>query len=363
MRFPRPRAALIALLWLLGWTIFGVLSAGQVLLREAGIGGAHRWRSVYNIVYFYWAWALVTPLVLGFADAIRIRAAKWAPQLGAHVLFAAVTILVQSTLYALFQVLDERARFAHTLILTAVMRHAAGSALTYATLVLAWEGIRYHQRSQAELLLASQTATRTVELEATLARVRLGALTAQLQPHFLFNTLNIISTLIARNDPVSANQAVARLGALLRTTLNTPVATPVPLRTELEFIRSYLDISRLRYGARLTIRETVDRPALDAPVPPFILQPIVENAVLHGVGHTTGPATIDIEARIADGRLRIEVRDNGPGFPPGIAGDGLGMSLARDRLRHTYGNSAQLWARNADGAGASVIVELPLSLP
>jgi two-component system LytT family sensor kinase len=354
-KHPRPRWIAIACITVLGWTVFGVLSAAQIHVRDGTASGGAPWHDEFNIVYFYWAWALVTPLVLAAArDLLRVGPAA-ATRLVVHIPVAFAVIGIQSALYAAFQVVDGRTRLgalpsAATL---AMARHVGGDLLTYAVLVASYAMFRYYQRVQKEQLQASETARRASELEVALMRARLEALTGQLRPHFLFNTLNMVSGLVAKQDAVTANRVIARLGDLLRVTLSTSEAHEVTLARELELTRHYLEIAQLRFGPELTIVETIDSRTLDRLVPRFILQPLVENALIHGVGERAGGGRIEVIAQFCADGLVLEVRDDGPGFGAAVpeANAGLGVNNVRERLQHVYGDSAQLTVGNAPTGG------------
>jgi sensor histidine kinase YesM len=207
-------------------------------------------------------------------------------------------------------------------------------------------------------------------LEAQLAEAGLAALRMQLNPHFLFNTLHAVSALVER-DPAGVRLMVARLSALLRHVLDGSPAQEVPLRDELAFRRLYLDIQRVRYGGRLEVVEDVEPAALDALVPNLLLQPLVENAVEHGVGRVEeGAGGVEVRARVEPSpegpdRLVVTVRDNGPGPGPeaaeanGARGSGVGLANTAARLEALYGPAAGLRLGAAPDGGASAVVALP----
>src|SRR5262245_56878666 len=186
--------------------------------------------------------------------------------------------------------------------------------------------------SYATFLLAGNihtVALKASRLEAQLAKAELQTLKSQLQPHFLFNTLNSISALQLTNVD-AANRMTARLGDFLRLTLEASGVNEVPLRREIEFLESYLEIERVRFQDRLTVRIDVAPEALDIPVPNLILQPIVENALRHGIGSRIGPGNISISAACSANELRIEVRDDGQGLKtPGHERVGVANTRAR----------------------------------
>ena len=353
-------------LWLASfafWTLFGVLSAAQIQLRESGDVLEAPLRGVFNIVYFYWAWALLTPLVLRLAAALVSSDRAWWRRLVVHLPAAAAMIVVQSALYALGSAIDGRIGWESAAWFTgrSLVRHFAGNVLTYAAIVGAYAAWEQARRSREREREAARLALRASELEALLARTRLEALEAQLQPHFLFNTLNIISTLVARGDAAAADRAIARLGDLLRASLSSSSGQEVTLAEELELARRYLEIAQLRFGDRLEIVERVADDALSVRVPTLILQPLIENAITHGVGARARGGRIEITAERDGDVLVVGVRDDGPGFSAETFGDGGGVGLAnvRARLAHLHGDRARLDAGNAPGGGAVVTLRIP----
>jgi LytS/YehU family sensor histidine kinase len=225
--------------------------------------------------------------------------------------------------------------------------------MSYGTFLLVGNVIEFYRRYQAGALKSSQ-------LETQLARAELQALKSQLQPHFLFNTLNSISALQLTNVE-AAHRMTARLGDFLRLTLDASGVNEVPLRREIEFLQSYLEIERLRFEDRLLVRIDVEREVLDVPVPNLILQPVVENALRHGVGSRIGRGRIEVAARRLNGQLRIEIRDDGPGLrEPGR--EGIGIANTRSRLQQLYGNASNFTIFNAPEGGAAVVLEIPLTV-
>lgn len=200
------------------------------------------------------------------------------------------------------------------------------------------------------------------ELEAQLAGIRLGFLKAQLQPHFLLNSLNLISAQIYE-DVERADAMIADLGGLLRATLESPDQHEVPLSEELELLDLYLDIARTRFGARMEVEHEIDRNSLDALVPSLLLQPLVENAIRHGMTHPGRVSRVTISARRDPYQLLLRISDNGPGLIPdngnGKKGAGIGLSNTRSRLEQMYGDEHRFSITNRPEGGALVTVEIP----
>jgi len=203
-------------------------------------------------------------------------------------------------------------------------------------------------------------------LETQLALAQLQMLRMQLHPHFLFNTLNAISALLHK-DADKADIMIARLGELLRTTLESAGTQQIPLRQELEFIQPYLEIEKARLGDRLKVRLDIDPEAMDAPVPNFVLQPLVENAIRHGIAPLARVGWLDIRAHRENGMVRIEVEDNGPGLSPeqqageraGTFRAGVGIANTRARLQQLYGSHYQFEMKNRTTEGLTVTLLIP----
>jgi sensor histidine kinase YesM len=200
---------------------------------------------------------------------------------------------------------------------------------------------------------------RAADLERRLAEARLMALQMQLNPHFLFNTLHTISALMHK-DVEAADSMVARLSDLLRLALENTDANEVPLEQELDFLRRYLEIEQTRFGDRLAVNLDIAPETLTVPVPNLLLQPLVENAIRHGIEPHRRPGTITLRATRDGDWLRLQVSDNGGGVPAGLAiQEGVGLANTRSRLQHLYGAAHRFdCARSAEG-GFEVRVAVP----
>lgn len=226
--------------------------------------------------------------------------------------------------------------------------------------------------TRAYLLRERTQREQRVLLEARLAESRLEALRRQLDPHFLFNTLNLVASLVER-DPAGARRMIARLSDFLRATLADGDEVEIPLHRELALVDVYLDIMRTRFAGRLVTEARVDPAVRDALVPPLVLQPLVENAVKHGVERARGPVRVAVEASRADGALVLRVRDAGeslgdpsgggssgePARPPAPGAGGVGLRNTQARLDQLYGGRARLTLGAVPG-GTEAEVRLPL---
>jgi two-component sensor histidine kinase len=228
----------------------------------------------------------------------------------------------------------------------------------YVTLLSLSHTFIYFRRSQ-------QRERRTIELESQLDRSRLQALRMQLQPHFLFNTLNAISTLV-RADPGKAQEMIGSLGQMLRLSLDSGSAVEVRLEEELKFLNSYLEIAQIRFGDRLQIKRNIPPlEVLNAYVPTFILQPLVENALKHGIEPRASTGTLEILLQRSEDRLLLSVSDTGVGLADatGLAtSNGIGLSNTKARLQNLYPGQFHFSVRNRPEGGCIAAVEIPFHI-
>jgi len=227
-------------------------------------------------------------------------------------------------------------------------------------LLLYWAAAGAVQSLQSARALRKREQA-ALELTARLAEARLDALRAQLNPHFLFNVLNSAAMLARKGKPAEVVTVLARLGDLLRYVLREGSRGETTLQEELEFLRSYLELERVRFGDRLTVRFEADPGLSPLRVPSLILQPLVENAVRHGISCRPGAGRIEIRARRAGARMQLEIRDDGPGLSPQRANGtgGIGIRNTRERLKERYGAAAELTLRTLPEGGTAALVSLP----
>ena len=359
MRFPRSRPVWLAAMWAaiaLFFTAQGALvhlAARSPLDRE--------WDVLHPLVYWL-TWAAASPVIVWAAERYRLERGAMAAALARHAVFMVAVPVVQTT--AAFAVHWGVLRATGVVRVPGLLAwlDARGPSLLWwmlAGLLYYWltVGVYYafaYQRLYHEARLA------TARLEADVSSARLTALAAQLQPHFLFNTLNSISVL-TQEDPPRARQVLLRLGDLLRASLDRQGRPEVPLAEELRLTDDYLEIQRVRFGERLGIRVDVEPAARTGMVPALVLQPLVENAIRHGVETRPEGGAIAIHARRAGATLRLSVSDDGPGLGPngGPAREGVGLVTTRARLAQLYGDAQRLTLSGAPGGGCAVHIELP----
>jgi signal transduction histidine kinase len=226
--------------------------------------------------------------------------------------------------------------------------------MIYATIAAIVYGIHAMERLRAE-------ETRVAQLEGLQARAELETLRAQLNPHFLFNTLHSLMALV-RHDASAAEGALEKLASLLRHTLMTSSqANDVALRDELDFVQHYLSMERIRFGNRLQVEESVEEAALDCLLPPFTLQPLVENSIKYAISNRRDGGILKITANRHNGALKLEVIDDGPGANAEdlVNSSGSGLRIARQRLNVRYGGGATFQIDTSPGRGFAVRIEIP----
>jgi two-component system, LytTR family, sensor kinase len=336
----------------LGWTALGLFFASQGYLNYKYSGGKVFVVPLLKLNLEEWyMWGLLTPGIVWFARRFPFDRGRWLLSLGAHLIagFAIAVLKWKLDEFARAYLLGMPGRFS-------LIYKIHLSFLTYGVIVGATVGLDYYRRYQQGELRASQ-------LEARLAEAQLQALRMQLHPHFLFNTLNAISTLVHR-DPDAADRMIARLSDLLRISLEDIGVQEVPLRQELEFLERYLDIERIRFADRLSVDMEIAPETLGARTPYLILQPLVENAIRHGIAPRSTPGRVTIRARRDTGTLILEIADDGPGLPPGAAApakDGVGISSTRARLEQLYGSAHRFELKNAASGGLVVTLVIPFA--
>jgi two-component system LytT family sensor kinase len=377
----------VAALVFLAWTAVGLFFFTQDLTRKALFGDPTPWwHFLVSWMIGIYLYALTTPVIIWLGRRFPIERRVWVRRVALHlavsVLAAAVQLVAVSTVIARLPILTQIKphTFAAVLyVLVALSFH--GSVATYWLVLGIHNGLRTWRRFQERERDALRLELHAAELDGQLAQAQLAGLKMQLQPHFLFNTLNAIMVLVRQQRAPEAEEMLARLSDLLRRVLDESMAQEVPLRRELELVELYLAIEEVRFKDRLRIDIAADPEVLDAAVPHFGLQPLVENAVRHGIGRRSAAGLIEIRAARRGDTLRLSVRDDGPGLgpaataamtaaapPPGSAKEGgsgragIGLANTRARLAQLYGGRASLAVADAVGGGAVATMELPFRL-
>jgi two-component sensor histidine kinase len=335
--------ARVVLLVLLGSTLAGVYFATQVhFAYPPSVRSPWGEALAINLVY-YVLWGAAVPLVVAIARRFRFES-RWWLALAAHalgsVLLTVSLIVTAETILAPFRsrpITRER-------LLKMIQINFHSSLPTYWLILFAYYALDY--------------SSRAARLKASLTEARLEALKTQLNPHFLFNTLNSISSLMY-SDVEAADRMMTRLSELLRSTIHNDAAQEVTLREELGYLDRYLEIERIRFEERLRVSIEIDPDASEGLVPAFSLQPLVENALRHGIGPRESGGSVRIEARHANGQMRLCVSDDGAGSRTVPIREGVGMKNTRLRLEQLYGDAASLRSGDARGGGFLVEVIIP----
>jgi two-component system LytT family sensor kinase len=336
------------------WTLFGLWSAQQnVLLTITSGGVVESWSRVLGIALASsWFWALLTPLLMWNTRRVRDRMSARVAVLTAHLATFLIVHVVDAAVYAMLR--DAFGSPTRPFV-QLVFSLGTFNALTYGVVVMVTTALDYRDALR-------DRAVRNAQLEAQLAMAHFQTLRAQLHPHFLFNSLNAISALI-NQDAERAERMLARLSELLRMAIDTAVTPEVRLIDEVEFVKRYLEIEKLRFGDRLSVGVELADDTLDSLVPSMLLQPLVENAVRHGVAPTPGPGRVEIRAERSGAHLHIVVSDTGHGMKTtavnGGAREGVGLRTTRDRLEKLYGADQELTLVKLDGSGFETRVMLP----
>jgi two-component system, LytTR family, sensor kinase len=357
--------------YLLAWTLVGLVYFAQNVTRRFYWDDPNPWQDLrYWLANIYLS-ALFTPLVVWAGRRWPLEA-PWPRVLALHLALGFAWAAGKLTLEAVFhlvwyEIWPVEPRIPVGSEFQLVFLFGLHTSLVAYWVVLSIQAaIRNHQRFRERSEAALRSELRASQLETQVAHARLGALKAQLQPHFLFNTLNAIVVLVRQQKGRLAEETLARFSDLLRAVLADMEAQEVPLARELEYLRLYLSIEQLRFSDRLRVQMEVDGELLDAAVPHMALQPIVENAIRHGIGRRSTAGLIRIRAARVGDSLHVEVQDDGPGFADaGAGGMGLGLANTRARLRQLYGEAGELRTGNAGdpaGGGARVTLIVPYHL-
>ena len=347
------------------WFLVALLSvAREALNPHAGPGGGLREGEALYIFLEFTPWMLVTPFLFWVTNRISpdqigwIRTLPLAIVLG--VIIATFVDLIDHILWNTFVV----SPFERTLLITDILNnfHFLSEFFIYFAVLIGGFARAYFLRSQAHQQEAVKLRMDTSELQKHLAEARLNALRMQINPHFLFNTLHVISDQF-EEDPRAARRMIARLSEILRYSFDSTETREVPLSQELHFLDGYLDIQRFRFEDRLQVDIDVPAELQDAMVPTLILQPLVENAIKHGISQIEGQGIITIKAWKEEEQVHIRVSDNGPGANSENGqkhpSNGIGIRNTIERLETLYGTSQQFSIESPPSGGFIAYITLP----
>ena len=340
------------------WTLVGLAFASQFYLSSTLLGRSVTWGQAISLSLADWyVWAVLSVPILVFARRFPPESgARWRTA-GIHLVAALFFSLVYVTLRALVgqvhsALIDESVTFLEV-FRPLLVKTFPFNLLIYGVIISASHAIDYYRKYH-------ERTVHNLELEKHLTEARLQALLRQLKPHFLFNTLNGIASLM-HSDVDAADRMLVRLSELLRLTMHHPGQPLTKLREEIAFIEKYLEIERIRFRDRLTVAIFVDPATLETDVPSLILQPLVENSIRHGLEPHARLGHIEITVRRESVNLILIVRDNGAGQPPGgFTREGIGLGNTRARLRELYGERHTFELSNRAEGGLEARISLPI---
>jgi two-component sensor histidine kinase len=361
-------------------TIFGIAAAIwmsfvliHVVQSFVGAQAANRaWTllgAITNSLPWWGSWLLLTPVIAWLVERFPFTEGRHWQVLVRHAAYAIpITVLQLVATGAIYWLTTGQYTGVATSMGNQVQRYFGSyfleSIVTYAGTAGVFIAIDFARAMRDEAVNRARLEARTAALESSVAQARLDALSMQMNPHFLFNTLTAIAGLVSQERKAEAREVIQRLGELLRQSLgnaNGPFST---VAKEAALLEDYLYIQRIRFSDRLGVTVHIDRDVRDCLVPSMLLQPLVENAIRHGVEPKEGKGDVQVSVRRDADSLRIDIADTGAGFALGRDGrparEGIGIANTRERLDHIYGSAATLVLQNRNGGGAEAIVVLPL---
>ena len=351
--------------WILvlgGWTIVALLFAAQQIVVEKVQGGPVNWaiEGALELVWWY-VWAACTPLVIGLAKRFPLTG----PRLARHIALHTIVSLMMAPLASVTQHFLSLGLLRFAFHITGPDVHRFLSSFGVGVLFMSFTGILTYwlvlglYQSMHFYQFAMERQTVAAQLETQLSRAELENLKSQLHPHFLFNSLHTIGILM-QEDVDAASHLLVCLGDLLRMALERR-ENEITLESELEFVGKYLEIEQTRFHDRLKVHMDVPPDLLAVYVPSLALQPLVENAIKHGISADSGAGRLEIAAKRYNGRVWLCVRDDGPGPAPGSRlRFGVGLTNIQSRLKQLYGDESSLELTGGNGRGCEAIITIPL---
>lgn len=332
------------------WSLIGLFSWIRLPLYALSVGRAPPpFEGALDSLMSCWLWALFTPGILWLAQRFPLDRGSFVRNARIHLAAAAGTVVLGAPILYWINVLLEVPQHAPNLA-AQIFAESFIDVFSYCALVALGHALTYQR-------LSAEERVRARDLEARLLTARMDALEARLHPHFLFNALNTVSSLIRTGDTKAAVRAVARLGDLMRSLLLDD-GQEVPLSQELDFVGRYLELEQARFGDRLSSRIEADASLMRALVPRLVLQPLVENALRHGIEPSQAPGRVEVRAARSGEMLELEVRDSGARGNRSEPSTRIGLANTRARLLQLYGDKQEL-ALTTDAQGTVARVVIP----
>lgn len=337
-----------------GLATYFLLSRAMVLISK----GLHvDWAYQFLLTSGWFIWALITPIILKLSAKYPLQRKHFFKHFTIH--FCALALSWFSATLAMIGVewAANLGQVSFQMLPTTFTKSPFSfDILCYGTIMAVESSVRYYRRVEKNKI-------RSAKLSSQLGRARLQALKMQLHPHFLFNALNSLSELM-QEDPAAAEQMIENLEKFLQLTMKSNHVLEIPFEEELEFLKCYLAIEHVRFQNRLNIKMDIEPQVLNVPVPNLVLQPLVENAIRHGIAPRKTAGQIEIKASRKNGMLMVSIQDNGPGLNRSqkkVFQGGLGLSNTRERLTQLYGNDHRFEMINAPEGGLIVMLEIPVA--
>jgi two-component system, LytTR family, sensor kinase len=350
---------------------FGLLETANVYLFQQIQGTPSPLLTVLRGQAPWWSlWMVLMPITVYLARTFRFEGGSWLRSGAVHVVLGLGVGMAHVAAFGLishfFLAAEPLTMSVGARVRMFVLRWGFQDFMTYIAVIGAYNAFDYFSRFRRSAMAAAQSDERAAKLQLSLAEARLHALRMELHPHFLFNALNAVAGLVRKREHDAAIDMLAQLGELLRTTLNREMPAEVPLAEELAILRRFVEIEMVRFGDRLRVTWEVEQETSAALVPPLILQPLVENALRHGISRRPGAALLRISARRVGLHLELAVRDTGEGLAlrrGGVLREGIGLSNTRARLEQLYGPDAtSLELADVPGGGAVARLLIPFHL-
>ncbi|MGJ5817288.1 sensor histidine kinase [Paludibaculum fermentans] len=353
----------------MAWTLLGLFMFSQGIVQSRFSNDPSPWsHHLIGWMVGVYVWFAITPAVFWLGNRFPLERRYWLRRTILHTSIAFLIAFAQlAAEAAILHRIGVFPMYMKTFVATFVFLLIIGyhqGILMYWSLLGLQQGFAWYRRYEERKQEALRLELRSSQLERQLVQAHLGALKMQLQPHFLFNTLNAIMVLVRQQKGREAEEMLGHLSDLLRWVLEDVDTQEIPLRREIEYLQLYLSIEQVRFQDRLRVEIAAAPEVLDAAVPHMILQPLVENAIRHGIGRSSAAGRLQISACLVNGLLELRVVDDGPGLilTAPTQSRGIGLSNTRARLEQLYGATARLTVENAEGGGVAATVILPCRL-